>query len=61
MAKTCLIVKQKRKPKFKVRGYNRCSQCGRDSGYIRYFGVCRVCFREMAHKGLLPGVVKSSW
>lgn len=61
MAKTCLIVKQKRKPKFAVRGYNRCSQCGRDSGYIRYFGICRCCFREMSHKGLLPGVVKSSW
>lgn len=61
MAKQCLIVKQKHKPKFKVRGYTRCSQCGRDSGYIRYFGICRICFREMAHKGLLPGVVKSSW
>ena len=61
MAKQCLIIKQKAKPKFKVRAYTRCSQCGRDSGYMRYFGVCRICFREMSHKGLLPGVVKSSW
>lgn len=61
MAKECLIQKQKLKPKFKVRAYNRCSMCGRDSGYIRYFGICRICFREMAHKGLLPGVKKSSW
>jgi small subunit ribosomal protein S14 len=61
MAKECLIQKQKRKPKFGVRAYNRCSMCGRDSGYMRYFGICRICFREMAHKGLLPGVKKSSW
>lgn len=61
MAKECLKYKQKQKPKFKVRGYNRCSMCGRASGYMRYFGICRICFREMAHKGLLPGVVKSSW
>lgn len=61
MAKECLIVKQKRAPKFKVRAYNRCSICGRSRGYIRYFGVCRICLREMAHNGLLPGVVKSSW
>lgn len=61
MAKQCLIIKQKAKPKFKVRGYNRCSLCGRDSGYFRYFGICRICLRESAHKGLLPGVVKSSW
>lgn len=61
MAKTCLINKQKQKPKFKVRAYNRCSLCGRASGYMRDFGVCRICFRELAHKGMLPGVVKSSW
>ncbi|MFX6786306.1 type Z 30S ribosomal protein S14, partial [Acinetobacter baumannii] len=50
MAKQCLIVKQKQKPKFKVRGYNRCSLCGRARGYFRYFGVCRICLRENAHK-----------
>lgn len=61
MAKECLIQKQKLKPKYKVQGYNRCSQCGRARGYVRYFGICRICLREMAHKGLLPGVVKSSW
>lgn len=61
MAKKCLIEKAKRKPKFTVRGYNRCSQCGRTNGYIRFFGLCRICVREMAHKGLLPGVTKSSW
>ncbi|GMV88627.1 MAG: 30S ribosomal protein S14 type Z [Chthonomonas sp.] len=61
MAKECLIQKQQRKPKFKVRSYNRCSLCGRPRGYIRFFGVCRVCLREHAHRGLLPGVTKSSW
>ena len=61
MAKQCLIVKQKLKPKFKVRGYQRCSLCGRARGYMRYFGICRICFRVNAHNGLLPGVVKSSW
>jgi small subunit ribosomal protein S14 len=61
MAKECLKYKQRQKPKFGVRGYNRCSLCGRSKGYIRYFGICRICFREHAHKGLLPGVVKSSW
>ncbi|MCH8978893.1 MAG: type Z 30S ribosomal protein S14 [Armatimonadetes bacterium] len=61
MAKQCLIVKQRRKPRYAVRAYNRCSLCGRPRGYIRYFGICRICFREHAHQGLLPGVVKSSW
>lgn len=61
MAKECLIAKQKRKPKFKVRKYNRCAITGRPRGYIRYFGVCRHVFRELAHQGLLPGVRKASW
>lgn len=61
MAKQCLIEKQKRPQKFKVRQYNRCGICGRPRGYIRAFGLCRICFREMAHKGLIPGVTKSSW
>lgn len=61
MAKTCLIVKQQRKPKFKVQHYFRCKQCGRPRGYIRKFALCRICFRELAAQGMIPGVVKSSW
>lgn len=61
MAKKCLIEKQKRKPKFKVRGYNRCRRCGRPRAFMRRFGVCRICFRELALAGELPGVVKASW
>jgi small subunit ribosomal protein S14 len=61
MAKTCLRVKQRRKPKFKVRSYNRCSLCGRRRGFIRRFELCRICFRELASRGEIPGVVKSSW
>jgi len=61
VAKQCLIEKQKRPQRFKVRQYNRCGICGRPRGYIRAFGLCRICFREMAHKGLIPGVTKSSW
>ncbi len=61
MAKKCLIEKQKRKPKFQVRAYNRCRQCGRPRGYIRRFGLCRICFRQLALAGELPGVRKASW
>lgn len=61
MAKQALIEKQKRKPKFKTRGYNRCSLCGRPHGYVRFLGICRICLREKAHKGELPGIVKASW
>lgn len=61
MAKSCLLEKQKRKPKFKVRAYNRCQRCGRPRGYLRRFGLCRICFREMALAGEIPGVVKASW
>lgn len=61
MAKKCLVIKASRKPKFKVRGYSRCSVCGRTNGYVRFFGLCRICLREMAHRGQLPGVTKSSW
>ncbi len=61
MAKTCLVVKQKRKPKFKVQGYNRCKQCGRPRGFIRKFALCRLCFRELALRGEVAGVIKSSW
>jgi len=61
MARTALIVKSKRTPKHKVRGYNRCTICGRPHGFIRDFGICRLCFRKMAHLGEIPGVKKSSW
>jgi len=61
MAKTSLIVKQQRKPKFKVRGYNRCRLCGRPRGFMRRFQLCRICFRELASRGEIPGVVKASW
>ncbi len=61
MAKTCLIVKQRQTPKFKVRKYHRCQRCGRPRGYIRKYEICRICFRELANQGMIPGVVKSSW
>jgi len=61
MAKTSLKVKSSRPPKFKVRGYTRCGVCGRSRGYLRKFGLCRICFRTMALEGLIPGVTKSSW
>ncbi len=61
MAKKCLIEKQKRPPKFAVRNYNRCRRCGRPRAYMRRFGICRICFREMALAGELPGVTKASW
>ncbi|RMH71010.1 MAG: type Z 30S ribosomal protein S14 [Gemmatimonadetes bacterium] len=61
MAKKSMIAKQKRKPKFSTRQYNRCRQCGRPRAYMRKFGICRICFREMALEGLIPGVTKSSW
>lgn len=61
MAKKSLIVKASRAPKYTVRGYNRCKLCGRPRAYIRKFGVCRICFRELASNGKLPGVTKASW
>ena len=61
MAKKSLIAKAKRKPKFQVRGYNRCRVCGRPHCYLRKFGLCRICFRELALKGEIPGIVKASW
>jgi small subunit ribosomal protein S14 len=60
MAKEALIAKQKRTPKFKVRAYSRCKICGRSKAYMRKFGMCRICFRELASKGELPGVRKAS-
>lgn len=61
MAKTSNIVKAKRKPKFKVRGYSRCPLCGRPRAFLRKFQMCRICFRTRALNGELPGVVKASW
>jgi small subunit ribosomal protein S14 len=61
MAKQALIEKAKRPAKYKVRRYNRCKVCGRSRGYFRKFGLCRICLREMALRGLIPGVTKSSW
>lgn len=74
MARTALKHKQKkklnaflrakaegRKPKFPTRVYNRCGKCGRQHGYMRFFGICRICFRELASNSEIPGVKKSSW
>ena len=61
MAKTSLVVKAARKPKFKVRAYTRCQRCGRPKSVYRKFGLCRVCLRELAHEGFIPGMTKSSW
>lgn len=61
MAKKALIQKQKEKPKYKVRAYNRCRLCGRPRAFLRRFGICRICFRELALKGEIPGVKKASW
>jgi small subunit ribosomal protein S14 len=61
VAKKSLVVKASKKKKFKVREYSRCPVCGRARGYYRKFDLCRICFRTMALKGEIPGVVKSSW
>ena len=61
MAKKSLIVKQQRGSEFKARNYNRCVRCGRPRAFIRKFKLCRICFREMASSGLIPGVIKASW
>ena len=61
MAKTSLRVKAEARPKYKVRGYTRCQRCGRPRAVYKRFGLCRLCFREMAHTGEIPGVTKASW
>lgn len=61
MAKKSLVEKQKRKQKFKTREYTRCRLCGRPRAYLSKFGMCRICFRELALKGELPGIKKASW
>jgi small subunit ribosomal protein S14 len=60
VAKTCMPYREERR-KFKVRVRNRCRVCGRPRGYMRRFHLCRICFRELALQGQIPGVVKSSW
>lgn len=61
MAKKAMVVKQQRKPKFSTRAYSRCQVCGRPHAVLKKFGVCRICFRELALKGQIPGVKKASW
>ena len=61
MAKKSMVVKQSRKQKFKVREYTRCTRCGRPHSVLKKYGICRICFRELAYKGQIPGVIKSSW
>jgi len=61
MAKKSLIIKAARTPKYKVRGYTRCNRCGRPKAVFKKFGLCRICLRELAHRGVIPGMTKSSW
>jgi small subunit ribosomal protein S14 len=61
MPKKCQIIKASRPPKFGVRKYTRCHRCGRARGVYRKFGLCRICFRELALRGEIPGVTKASW
>jgi small subunit ribosomal protein S14 len=74
MARKAIVVKQQRKlskflrdkgagrtPRFPTRVYNRCNLCGRKKGFMRFFGICRICFRELAINGDIPGITKSSW
>ncbi|MEA1926310.1 MAG: type Z 30S ribosomal protein S14 [Patescibacteria group bacterium] len=61
MAKKSVIARARRKPKYSTRKVNRCWKCGRKHGYMKEFGLCRICFRELASKGLIPGARRSSW
>jgi small subunit ribosomal protein S14 len=61
MAKKSDMAKAKRTPKFSVRSRNRCPLCGRPRGFLRDFNMCRICFRSLALKGEIPGVMKASW
>jgi len=61
MARKASVEKWKKKKRYEVREYNRCHRCGRSKGYMRKFKLCRICFRELAHQGVLPGVRKASW
>ena len=61
MAKKSMIVKSQKQQKYKVREYTRCQRCGRPHSVLKKYGVCRICFRELAYKGQIPGIKKSSW
>jgi small subunit ribosomal protein S14 len=61
MAKKSLVVKAHRPQRFKVRAHTRCNRCGRPRAVFRKFGLCRICLRELAHQGVIPGMTKSSW
>jgi small subunit ribosomal protein S14 len=61
MAKRSQVVRQQRPAKFKTREYNRCRRCGRPRAYLRKFGLCRICLREVASEGYVPGLTKASW
>ena len=61
MAKKSMIVKNSRTPKFSTRAYTRCNRCGRPHGVLRKYGICRICFRELANEGKIPGMKKASW
>ncbi|MFA5870984.1 MAG: type Z 30S ribosomal protein S14 [Candidatus Paceibacterota bacterium] len=61
MAKTSVIARSKKKPKYSTREVRRCFRCGRKRGFMRDFNLCRICFRELAQKGEIPGIKKSSW
>lgn len=61
MARKAMIEKSQKKPKFAIRSKNRCKICGRPRGYLRKFGMCRICFRKLAGQGQIPGLIKASW
>jgi small subunit ribosomal protein S14 len=61
MAKKALVNKQRKLQRFKVRNYSRCNRCGRPRAVFKKFGLCRICLRELAHQGSIPGMTKSSW
>ncbi|MBA2272762.1 MAG: type Z 30S ribosomal protein S14 [Actinobacteria bacterium] len=61
MAKKALVMKAQRQPKYKVQAYTRCKRCGRPRAVYKRFGLCRLCFRMMAHNGEVPGITKASW
>jgi len=61
MARTCLRIKAEREPKFAARQHNRCNRCGRPRAFYRRFRLCRICLRNFALKGQIPGMTKASW
>jgi small subunit ribosomal protein S14 len=61
VAKTSLRVKASRPHRFRTRNYSRCARCGRSRSVYQKFGICRICLRELAHQGVIPGMTKSSW